>query len=93
MKRSPKRKKPAPISTPPAQITPASSIADNYPYLVNVEKISNISGLSVSCLEKNRNKSGGVPYKRIGGRVLYCVRDVLAWIDSIDAYHPRKTQS
>jgi len=38
-------------------------------------------GLSIRTLEKHRIYGTGPRYSKLGGRVVYCVEDLQAWVD------------
>lgn len=53
--------------------------ADLPPRLLRTKEAARFLGLSVRTLEKHRTYGTGPTYRKIGGRVLYTVRDLEAW--------------
>lgn len=58
---------PAPLPSPP-------------PRLLRTEEAARWLGLSARTLEKHRCTGGGPAYRKLGGRVVYLVDDLEAWI-------------
>jgi len=46
------------------------------------ETIAPVTNKSIKTLESNRWRGFGIPYRKIGGRVLYQKRDVIDWLES-----------
>ena len=46
------------------------------------ETIAPVSNKSIKTLECDRWRGVGIPYRKIGGRVLYQKRDVIHWLES-----------
>ena len=46
------------------------------------EVIAPVSNKSLKTLEGDRWRGAGIPYRKIGGRVLYQKRDVINWLES-----------
>jgi hypothetical protein len=46
------------------------------------EVIAPVSNKSIKTLESDRWRGAGIPYRKIGGRVLYQKRDVINWLES-----------
>ncbi|WP_066696461.1 helix-turn-helix transcriptional regulator [Sphingobium amiense] len=53
--------------------------ADLPPRLLRTQEASRFLGISIRTLEKHRTYGTGPTYRKIGGRVLYTVRDLEAW--------------
>ena len=53
--------------------------ADLPPRLLRTQEAARFLGLSIRSLEKHRNYGTGPTFRKIGGRVLYAVRDLEAW--------------
>ncbi|UHD45265.1 helix-turn-helix domain-containing protein [Aureimonas altamirensis] len=53
--------------------------ADLPPRLLRTKEAARFLGLSIRTLEKHRTYGTGPTYRKIGGRVLYAVRDLEAW--------------
>lgn len=51
------------------------------PRLLRTPEAGRILGLSGRTLEKHRRYGTGPTYRKIGGRVVYAVRDLMAWAD------------
>ena len=49
------------------------------PRYLRTEEAARFLGLSVRTLEKHRTYGTGPTYRKVGGRVLYTVRDLEAW--------------
>lgn len=49
------------------------------PRLLRTKEAARFLGLSIRTLEKHRTYGTGPLYRKIGGRVLYTVRDLEAW--------------
>ena len=52
------------------------------PRLLRTEEAARWLGLSGRTLEKHRCTGGGPAYRKIGGRVVYAVADLQAWVDA-----------
>ncbi|HEX4044175.1 MAG TPA: helix-turn-helix domain-containing protein [Gammaproteobacteria bacterium] len=50
--------------------------------LFNEKTIALIRCVSVSTLQNDRWRGGGIPYRKCGARVLYKKEDVMRWIES-----------
>lgn len=59
------------------------------PLLVDAETAARMMGLSASTLKRDRQRRGGMPYVRIGSRVLYSPEALRAWVAQ-SAGAPRK---
>lgn len=57
----------------------ASRNADLPPRLLRTKEASRFLGISIRTLEKHRTYGTGPIYRKIGGRVLYALRDLEAW--------------
>lgn len=55
--------------------------ADMPPRLLRTQEAARFLGLSIRTLEKHRTYGTGPTYRKIGGRVLYAIRDLEAWSD------------
>ena len=44
--------------------------------------IAPVAGCSEKTLESDRWRRSGIPFRKVGGRVLYQKRDVVGWIES-----------
>ncbi|WP_306812059.1 MULTISPECIES: AlpA family transcriptional regulator [unclassified Sphingobium] len=53
--------------------------ADLPPRLLRTKEAARFLGLSIRTLEKHRTYGTGPTYRKIGGRVLYAVRDLEEW--------------
>lgn len=53
--------------------------ADLPPRLLRTPEAARFLGISIRTLEKHRTYGTGPTYRKIGGRVLYTVRDLEAW--------------
>ncbi|MFE3839232.1 helix-turn-helix transcriptional regulator [Pseudogemmobacter sonorensis] len=53
--------------------------ADLPPRLLRTKEASRFLGISLRTLEKHRTYGTGPAYRKIGGRVLYAVRDLESW--------------
>ncbi|AWC24832.1 MULTISPECIES: helix-turn-helix transcriptional regulator [Hyphomicrobiales] len=53
--------------------------ADLPPRLLRTKEAARFLGISLRTLEKHRTYGTGPLYRKIGGRVLYAVRDLEAW--------------
>ena len=51
------------------------------PRLLRTEEAARLLGLSGRTLEKHRCTGTGPSYRKLGGRVLYALGDLQAWID------------
>ena len=51
------------------------------PRYLRTPEAARFLGLSARTLEKHRYFGSGPAYRRIGGRVVYCVDDLRAWAD------------
>lgn len=49
------------------------------PRLLRTKEAARFLGISLRTLEKHRTYGTGPTYRKIGGRVLYAVRDLEAW--------------
>ena len=54
-------------------------IADLPPRLLRTKEAARFLGLSIRTLEKHRTYGTGPTYRKVGGRVLYTVRDLEDW--------------
>ena len=48
----------------------------------NQETIAPVTNKSIKTLEADRWRGKGIPYRKIGSRVLYQKRDVINWLES-----------
>jgi predicted DNA-binding transcriptional regulator AlpA len=55
--------------------------ADMPPRLLRTQEAARFLGLSIRTLEKHRTYGTGPTYRKIGGRVLYAIRDLEEWSD------------
>ena len=55
--------------------------ADMPPRLLRTQEAARFLGLSIRTLEKHRTYGTGPTYRKVGGRVLYTVRDLEAWTE------------
>ena len=55
--------------------------ADLPPRLLRTQEAARFLGISIRTLEKHRTYGTGPTYRKIGGRVLYAVRDLEAWTE------------
>lgn len=46
------------------------------------ETIAPVTNKSIKTLECNRWRGVGIPYRKVGGHVLYRKRDVVTWLES-----------
>lgn len=53
--------------------------ADLPPRLLRTKEAARFLGISLRTLEKHRTYGTGPTYRKIGGRVLYAVRDLESW--------------
>ncbi|PQZ47241.1 DNA-binding protein [Ochrobactrum sp. MYb15] len=53
--------------------------ADLPPRLLRTQEAARFLGISLRTLEKHRTYGTGPVYRKIGGRVLYAVRDLESW--------------
>lgn len=53
--------------------------ADLPPRLLRTQEAARFLGISIRTLEKHRTYGTGPLYRKIGGRVLYTLRDLEAW--------------
>lgn len=53
--------------------------------------IALIINKSIKTLESDRWRGSGIPYRKVGGHVLYKKRDVIDWIESHELIRPEKT--
>jgi hypothetical protein len=53
--------------------------ADLPPRLLRTKEAARFLGLSIRTLEKHRTYGTGPTYRKVGGRVLYALRDLEAW--------------
>lgn len=53
--------------------------ADLPPRLLRTQEAARFLGISIRTLEKHRTYGTGPLYRKIGGRVLYALRDLEAW--------------
>lgn len=49
------------------------------PRLMRVREAARFLGISLRTLEKHRTYGTGPLYRKVGGRVLYSVEDMMAW--------------
>jgi predicted DNA-binding transcriptional regulator AlpA len=68
------------------------------PRLLRTEEAARLLGLSGRTLEKHRCTGTGPSYRKLGGRVLYALGDLQAWIDQGERHSthhetPGRTQS
>ncbi|MBB2162721.1 helix-turn-helix transcriptional regulator [Gluconacetobacter sacchari] len=49
------------------------------PRLMRVREAARFLGIAVRTLEKHRTYGTGPLYRKVGGRVLYAVEDMMAW--------------
>lgn len=57
-------------------------IEDNWPRFVRTVEAAHLLGLSPRTLEKHRCDGTGPIYRKFGGRVVYTVADLQAWIEA-----------
>ncbi|MFK0209157.1 helix-turn-helix transcriptional regulator [Agrobacterium sp. NPDC090283] len=57
-------------------------IEENWPRFVRTVEAAHLLGLSPRTLEKHRCDGTGPIYRKLGGRVVYTVADLQAWIDA-----------
>lgn len=55
--------------------------ADMPPRLLRTQEAARFLGISIRTLEKHRTYGTGPTYRKIGGRVLYTIRDLESWAD------------
>ena len=55
--------------------------ADMPPRLLRTQEAARFLGISIRTLEKHRTYGTGPTYRKIGGRVLYTIRDLEAWTE------------
>ncbi|RVT73056.1 DNA-binding protein [Agrobacterium sp. CNPSo 2736] len=55
---------------------------ENWPRFVRTIEAARLLGLSSRTLEKHRCDGTGPIYRKLGGRVVYTVADLQAWIDA-----------
>ncbi|WP_137387920.1 helix-turn-helix transcriptional regulator [Rhodoligotrophos defluvii] len=55
--------------------------ADLPPRLLRTQEAARFLGISLRTLEKHRTYGTGPVYRKIGGRVLYALRDLEAWTE------------
>lgn len=46
------------------------------------ETVAPVTNKSIKTLECDRWRGAGIPYRKVGGRVLYQKRDVINWLES-----------
>ena len=51
------------------------------PRLLSTQEAARFLGISLRTLEKHRTYGTGPTYRKVGGRVLYTVRDLEAWTE------------
>ena len=51
------------------------------PRLLSTRGAAGFLGISIRTLEKHRTYGTGPTYRKIGGRVLYAIHDLEAWIE------------
>lgn len=56
--------------------------ADLPPRLLRTKEAARFLGLSIRTLEKHRTYGTGPVYRKVGGRVLYAIRDLEAWTEA-----------
>lgn len=54
----------------------------NWPHFVRTPEAARLLDLSPRTLEKHRSEGTGPVYHKLGGRVVYAVSDLHAWIDN-----------
>lgn len=54
----------------------------NRPQWLNEKEVSEMTGSAVQTLRNHRYKRRGIPYCKVGGRVLYKLSDVENYMDS-----------
>ncbi|TKT81011.1 helix-turn-helix domain-containing protein [Aquamicrobium sp. LC103] len=59
----------------------ANPLAGLPPRLLRTQEAARFLGISIRTLEKHRTYGTGPTYRKIGGRVLYTIRDLEAWSD------------
>ena len=57
------------------------STAEMPPRLLRTQEAARFLGISIRTLEKHRTYGTGPIYRKVGGRVLYTVRDLEAWTE------------
>ena len=64
--------------------------AEMPPRLLRTQEAARFLGISIRTLEKHRTYGTGPTYRKVGGRVLYTVRDLEAWTEiGSPQIHPR----
>lgn len=53
--------------------------AEMPPRMLRTQEAARFLGISIRTLEKHRTYGTGPTYRKVGGRVLYTVRDLEAW--------------
>lgn len=59
----------------------ATPLAGLPPRLLRTQEAARFLGISIRTLEKHRTYGTGPTYRKIGGRVLYTIRDLEEWAD------------
>ena len=59
----------------------ANPLAGLPPRLLRTQEAARFLGISIRTLEKHRTYGTGPTYRKIGGRVLYTIRDLECWAD------------
>jgi predicted DNA-binding transcriptional regulator AlpA len=54
-------------------------LSDSPPRLLRVRDAARFLGISLRTLEKHRTFGTGPTYRKLGGRVVYAVDDLMAW--------------
>lgn len=57
-------------------------IEENWPRFVRTVEAARLLGLSPRTLEKHRCDGTGPIYRKLGGRVVYTIADLQAWIEA-----------
>ena len=52
------------------------------PRLLRTKEAARFLGISIRTLEKHRTYGTGPVYRKVGGRVLYSIRDLEAWTET-----------
>ncbi|GBQ37265.1 DNA-binding protein [Komagataeibacter saccharivorans] len=63
------------------------------PRLMRVREAARFLGISLRTLEKHRTYGTGPLYRKVGGRVLYSVEDMMAWTAGGARHSPSEATS
>jgi len=58
--------------------------------LFNEKVIALIRGCSVALMQRDRWAGNGIPFKKMGNKVLYCKADVIKWLSSQKSFNSTK---